>query len=66
MNRLTVLQFSFKGGCRPDMIDPVYSLHDSCGKGNYFELSSTFLLVTVRLLFIWLELLKPCGVQSVR
>lgn len=47
-------------------IHPVYSLHDSCGESNYFQLSSTLLLVTLRLLFISLELPRPRGFQSVQ
>lgn len=48
------------------LIHPVYSLHDSCGESNYFQLSSTLLLVTLRLLFISLTLPRPPAFQSVR
>lgn len=60
-----LLHGSFKHWSRLCLIHPVYSLHDSCGKSNYLQLSSTFLLVTLRLLFISVEVPKPCGFQSV-
>lgn len=57
---------SFKHWSWLVLIHPVYSLHDSYGESNYFQLSSTLLLVTLRLLFISLELPRPRGFQSVQ
>lgn len=59
-----LLHSSFKHWSTLCLIHPVYSLRDSCGESNYFELSSTLLLVTLRLLFISLAFPRPRGFQS--
>lgn len=59
-----LLHSSFKHWSTLCLIHPVYSLRDSCGESNYFELSSTLLLVTLRLLFISLAFPRSRGFQS--
>ena len=61
-----LLLSTFKHSFGLCLIHPVYSLHASCGKSNYFQLSSSLHLVTLRLLFISLALPRPRGFQSVQ